>query len=314
MSLHQAGLSQAVASLGTAVTAEQARLIKRYCESCFLAYDADSAGQAATERGIEIFESAGLAVRVVTMQAGDDPDSLIRRAGVEAFRERLQAAQGIVEYRMDVLSARLDLATPEGRSFLPAGDDVHAEEHSRHGPPGSLHPHARREDRRAGGSSEIPGESASPGLLLCPVPRVRGTTPKRKPWERALPGQERRPSPGGDPATRERDGAASRARPAGPPSPPSDSYGPRQDLLNPGDPSGSTVPISDRVAERNLLRYLLKQPDVLSQARECVTADQIADPALRVILESLYAMIDRLDHLTPQDISSLASQEGLTKP
>jgi DNA primase len=125
IAMHQGGFPQAVASLGTALTIEQAKLLRRYCESCVLAYDADRAGEHATDKGIEVFEQAELAVRVMRMPAGEDPDSLIRTAGPDALKERLEASLGLVEYRMQTLCERYDVQTPEGASQL-IGDMVPA--------------------------------------------------------------------------------------------------------------------------------------------------------------------------------------------
>lgn len=122
VSLHQGGLPRAVASLGTALTEEQATLLRRYASKVVLAYDADRAGQAAAWKGGEILEDAGLRVLVARMPAGEDPDSLVRRGAVE---EVLSDSVGLVEFQMDRQAAGLDLSTPEGkedfvREVLPA--------------------------------------------------------------------------------------------------------------------------------------------------------------------------------------------------
>lgn len=115
VSLHQAGVPRAVASLGTALTEEQATLLRRYASQAVLAYDADRAGQSAAWKGAEILEDAGLRVLVARMPAGEDPDSLARRGEVERV---LADSVGVVEFQMDRVAAGLDLATPEGKEDL----------------------------------------------------------------------------------------------------------------------------------------------------------------------------------------------------
>jgi DNA primase len=114
VSLHQAGFPRAVASLGTALTPEQANLLHRYTRTAVLAYDSDPAGQQATLKGAEILEEAGLRVLVATMPEGEDPDSLARK-NPEALTEQIAAAVGVVEFQMDCLQRRIDLSTPEGK-------------------------------------------------------------------------------------------------------------------------------------------------------------------------------------------------------
>ena len=123
ISLHQAGVTTAVASCGTALTPEQAQLLKRYSVSdeyssdvfsVLLMYDSDAAGQKATLKGNEILEEAGLRSQAVFLPAGDDPDSLAQR-GLEAVREALDGAEGIVSYMMRKLLTELDITTDEGK-------------------------------------------------------------------------------------------------------------------------------------------------------------------------------------------------------
>ena len=74
IALHQAGFDNAVACLGTALTSEMAHLLSRYCEEIILSYDADEAGQKATQRAIDIFTSIGMKIRVIRFSGGNDPD------------------------------------------------------------------------------------------------------------------------------------------------------------------------------------------------------------------------------------------------
>ncbi len=101
LALHRAGLTHTVAPCGTALTTEQARLIKRFAARVFLLFDQDSAGQKANQRAMEIFLAEGLSPLLVTLDAGDDPDSYLRKHGAEAMRERLAAAQPALELFID---------------------------------------------------------------------------------------------------------------------------------------------------------------------------------------------------------------------
>jgi DNA primase len=112
---HQAGLANAVASLGTSLTSTQARLLRSQAEKVFIAYDADRAGEAATWRGLKLLRDIGCLVQVVDLPAGSDPDDLIRKEGAAAFREMLQNAKPLVDYQLDFLKKRCGPATEEGR-------------------------------------------------------------------------------------------------------------------------------------------------------------------------------------------------------
>lgn len=103
ISLHQQGITNAVASLGTALTISQAKLIKRYADKVIISYDADSAGQMATMRGLEILKQVGLEVRVLTVPQGKDPDEFIRNNGREAFSKLIDEALPLVDYKIKVI-------------------------------------------------------------------------------------------------------------------------------------------------------------------------------------------------------------------
>ena len=118
IAMHGGGIKNVAASMGTALSVEQARTAARYANRVIFAYDADSAGQAATLRGIEIFETEGLNVRVITMPTGEDPDSIIKKKGAEFFRKLSAKSRGIVNYKIDQLTSILDLSTPEGKQQL----------------------------------------------------------------------------------------------------------------------------------------------------------------------------------------------------
>lgn len=101
LALHRAGIANAVAACGTALTAEHARLLKRYAERMVLVFDADAAGRQATFRAMDALLPEGLAVNAVALAAGEDPDSFLAGAGAEAFRERLAAARPVLALFLD---------------------------------------------------------------------------------------------------------------------------------------------------------------------------------------------------------------------
>ncbi len=118
ISLNQAGFTEAIATLGTALTMDQATLLKRYCDEVIICYDADEAGQKATSRAIGILRSAGLVVRVLRIPDGKDPDEFIRRHGDKghaAFKNLLESSGNDVEYRMLQLKNGFDMTSPQGK-------------------------------------------------------------------------------------------------------------------------------------------------------------------------------------------------------
>ena len=115
IAMHQAGFANVVASMGTSLTNEQASAISRYTRKIIFAYDADAAGNAATVRGIEIFEKAGLYVRIMDIPVGEDPDSIIRKKGHDFFSELTANSRSIVDYKIDNLEKKFDITTPEGK-------------------------------------------------------------------------------------------------------------------------------------------------------------------------------------------------------
>ena len=113
IALHQYGIANAAASLGTALTINQAKLIKRYVDKVIIAYDADIAGQMATLRGLEILKQAGLDVRVLTVPEGKDPDEYIRNNGREAFNKLLLNALPLIDYRIKKVREGIDIKNPD---------------------------------------------------------------------------------------------------------------------------------------------------------------------------------------------------------
>src|SRR5579859_5561772 len=115
LACHQFGVTNAVASLGTALTQDQVLLLKRFAGRAVLVYDADASGMDAAERGLGIFEQAELPVRVAVLPGGADPDEFLREKGVEAFRAVLAGARSVFDYRFAMASARHDGRTVEGK-------------------------------------------------------------------------------------------------------------------------------------------------------------------------------------------------------
>ncbi len=118
MMSHQHGFTHAVASMGTAFTAEQARLLKRYVSRVLIAYDRDVAGRAATLRGMKQLLSAGLEVSIVLLPAGEDPDELLRREGREAFQALLQQAMPFPEFYVQALLEEHSARTLRGQEQI----------------------------------------------------------------------------------------------------------------------------------------------------------------------------------------------------
>ncbi len=116
ISMHQAGFTQAVASLGTAFTPEQANLLRRYTDTVLLAYDSDGAGVKAALRGIGILREAGLTARVIDMRPYKDPDEFMKALGREAFQERIDQAENSFFYEIRMMGAQYDMNDPESKT------------------------------------------------------------------------------------------------------------------------------------------------------------------------------------------------------
>ena len=116
VSLHQAGFDSAVASLGTSLTPEQARLISRYTNEVIIAYDNDGAGLKASQRAIGILEKLDIKVRVLRMSGAKDPDEFIKAKGPEAFRKLIEDSENQVDYRLRAIRDKYDLTVTEQKS------------------------------------------------------------------------------------------------------------------------------------------------------------------------------------------------------
>ncbi len=116
IAMHQAGFAQAVASLGTAFTSEQANLLHRYTDNVLLAYDSDGAGTKAAIRGIGILREAGLTGKVIDMRPYKDPDEFMKNLGREAFQERIDKAENSFFFEIRVLEGQFNLNDPEDKT------------------------------------------------------------------------------------------------------------------------------------------------------------------------------------------------------
>lgn len=116
ISLHQAGFTNAVASLGTALTQGHASLIKRYVKEVYLTYDSDEAGTKAALRAIPILREAGISAKVIRMEPYKDPDEFIKNLGKEAFEDRIREARNGFLFGVEVLERDYDLTSPEGKT------------------------------------------------------------------------------------------------------------------------------------------------------------------------------------------------------
>ena len=125
VSLHQAGFDSAVASLGTSLTPEQARLLSRYTNQVIIAYDNDGAGIKAAQRAIGILEKLDLKVKVLRMSGAKDPDEFIKLKGADAFRNLLESSENQIDYRLRTVTDKYDLSVDEQKvEFLKEASDL----------------------------------------------------------------------------------------------------------------------------------------------------------------------------------------------
>lgn len=116
ISLHQAGFTNAVASLGTSLTSGHASLIKRYVNEVYLTYDSDEAGTKAALRAVPILKEAGITAKIIRMEPYKDPDEFIKNLGAEAFEERISKARNGFMFSLEVLERNYDMTSPEGKT------------------------------------------------------------------------------------------------------------------------------------------------------------------------------------------------------
>ncbi len=125
VALHQFGFDNAIASLGTSLTEEQAALMTRYADQIVLIYDGDKAGQNATQRAIPILEKAGLQVKVLQIEGAKDPDEFLHKFGADRFKLLLEGSSNRVEYQLNAIALKYDLKQDEQKvKFLQESADL----------------------------------------------------------------------------------------------------------------------------------------------------------------------------------------------
>lgn len=115
ISLVQGGFPNVVASMGTSLTKDQARILKRYTDKVFISYDGDFAGQKASVRGLEILSEEGLEVKVVSLPDGMDPDDVIKNLGADGYRNLLVYAKPLIDFKLDIIKKTYDVNTVDGK-------------------------------------------------------------------------------------------------------------------------------------------------------------------------------------------------------
>ena len=125
ISLHKAGFTMTVASMGTALTQSQAKMIKRFADKVYICYDGDAAGQNATLRGLDILRENGLDVMVVQLPDKFDPDDVIKTYGREGYQKILDEALPLIEFKINYVKSKYDISSVDGRvKFLNEAIDV----------------------------------------------------------------------------------------------------------------------------------------------------------------------------------------------
>lgn len=128
IALHQAGFNNAVATLGTALTGRQARLIGDYAKKVIISYDSDEAGQKATKRAMDIFSKEDIAVQVLSMDGAKDPDEYIKKFGRQRFEMLIEGANSALDFSLMKLKSGYDISNPEQRvEYLTKACDILAE-------------------------------------------------------------------------------------------------------------------------------------------------------------------------------------------
>jgi DNA primase len=115
IALHSAGITNAVATLGTAITSEQARVMSRYTKRVIISYDSDEAGVKAATRAMKLLEEVGLEVNVLSVNGAKDPDEYIKRFGVDKFKQVISGAKSKFDYSLDAILSKYDLTLPQDK-------------------------------------------------------------------------------------------------------------------------------------------------------------------------------------------------------
>ena len=115
IALHSAGITNAVATLGTAITSEQARVMSRYTKRVIISYDSDEAGVKAATRAMKLLEEVGLEVSVLSVPGAKDPDEYIKKFGVDKFKQVISGAKSKFDYSLDAILSKYDLSLPQDK-------------------------------------------------------------------------------------------------------------------------------------------------------------------------------------------------------
>ncbi len=115
ISLHQSGIINAVAPLGTALTDSQGKLLKKYTEEIVLSFDSDNAGQTAALRSLDLLNEIGCNVKVLTIPSGKDPDEFIKTRGIDEFKRLVAKAKNLVDFKLEMLDNKIDTTTNDGK-------------------------------------------------------------------------------------------------------------------------------------------------------------------------------------------------------
>lgn len=115
IALHAVGITNAVATLGTAITSEQARVMSRYTKRVIISYDSDEAGLKAATRAMKLLEEVGLEVNVLSIPGAKDPDEYIKRFGVDKFKQVITGAKSKFDYSLDAILSRFDISLPQDK-------------------------------------------------------------------------------------------------------------------------------------------------------------------------------------------------------
>ena len=115
IALHAVGITNAVATLGTAITSEQARVMARYTKRVIISYDSDEAGKKAAVRAMKLLEEVGLEVSVLSVPGAKDPDEYIKTFGVEKFKQVISGAKSKFDYNLDIILSKYDIELPQDK-------------------------------------------------------------------------------------------------------------------------------------------------------------------------------------------------------
>ena len=115
IALHAVGVTNAVATLGTAITSEQARVMSRYTKKVIISYDSDEAGVKAATRAMKLLEEVGLEVNVLSLSGAKDPDEYIKKFGVDRFKQVINGAKSKFDYSLDAIISKYDISLPQDK-------------------------------------------------------------------------------------------------------------------------------------------------------------------------------------------------------